>query len=571
VSVKRQDGRKAGRQEVKAFLSAFLPCCLAAFVLCCSARPSVRQDLRPVGLPDLARVDETVQMQARERYARLTSVMKDPNAQSSDLASAYGELGMVLQAAEYFDAAEPCYLNAQTLASAEIRWPYYLAKLHKSRGELDQAEVFFKRVLELQPNDLPTLIWLGRLYLDSGRFDDADALFAKAQTLAPREVSVLAGLGRIALERRDYARAAQLLEEALSIDPEANSLHSQAAMAYRGLGQLDKAQPHVRQWRNRDLYVPDPLGQEIDMLLESGLSYELRGVRAFEARNWKAAADFFRKGLEVTRENTALLRSLHHKLGTALFLSGDLEGAQQEFREVVRLAPAEGRDESAAKANYSLGVISATNGQNRRAIEYFTSAVTYQPNYVEAHLALGDALRRAGRATAALTHYQEAVKINPRSVPGRLGCGITLARLQRYREARDWLDEGTRLYPDQPELAHALARLLVAAPDDRVRDGQRAKAIVQELFKKERSTPLGETMAMTAAELGDFETAAGIQRGVLDAARKAGLRDVVRRMEENLRLYERHQPCRTPWRDDESVHLDAPVRSDVTQLSKPSS
>ena len=36
-------------------------------------------------------------------------------------------------------------------------------------------------------------------------------------------------------------------------------------------------------------------------------------------------------------------------------------------------------------------------------------------------------------------------------------------------------------HPDQPDVAHMLARLLAAAPDDRVRDGRRAMEIVQDL------------------------------------------------------------------------------------------
>ena len=73
--------------------------------------------------------------------------------------------------------------------------------------------------------------------------------------------------------------------------------------------------------------------------------------------------------------------------------------------------------------------------------------------------------------------------------------------------------------------------------------------IVQDLLKEQKSTALGETMAMAFAELGDYERAAGVQRGVIAAARAAGLQQVVRRMEENLRLYEQHRPCRTLWFD----------------------
>ena len=54
-------------------------------------------------------------------------------------------------------------------------------------------------------------------------------------------------------------------------------------------------------------------------------------------------------------------------------------------------------------------------------------------------------------------------------------------------------------------------------------------------------------MAMAFAELGDYERAAAVQRGVMAAARDAGLPQTVRRMEENLRLYEQHRPCRKLW------------------------
>jgi hypothetical protein len=40
-------------------------------------------------------------------------------------------------------------------------------------------------------------------------------------------------------------------------------------------------------------------------------------------------------------------------------------------------------------------------------------------------------------------------------------------------------------HPEQPVFAHALARLLAAAPDDRVRDGRRALELAEELLWRE--------------------------------------------------------------------------------------
>jgi hypothetical protein len=92
---------------------------------------------------------------------------------------------------------------------------------------------------------------------------------------------------------------------------------------------------------------------------------------------------------------------------------------------------------------------------------------------------------------------------------------------------------------------------LAAAPDVEVRNGAQAKALVDELLKTERSIDVGATAAMALAELGEYEQAAALQRDVIATARSAGLHDVVRHLSDNLKLYERRQPCRTPFTDDE--------------------
>lgn len=421
---------------------------------------SGRPALREVSLPDLSRMDPNVQAQVRERYAELMTTLGRTGATDPERGLAYGRMAVLLHAAEHYEAAEPLYLNAQALMPDEPRWPYYLAHLYKGRGETSKSLASFTRVLELTPDDVATLVWLGRGYLDQGQADKAEPLFIRAQTHAPRTVAVIVGLGQTALARRDFARAATLLEEALSLDPSAASIHSPLAMAYRGLGDTARAEAHVKQWRNTEILVPDPIRQELDLALESGLSYELRGVRALEARNFKAAAEFFAQGVERTPGTTPLGRSLRHKLGTALFLSGDVPGAVKRFEETVRLAPASGLDESAAKAHYSLGVMRASEGRGQDAIAHLSAAVRYSPTYVEALLALGDVLRLNGRADASLQRYDEVLRINPSAADARFGRVMALAGLKRYREARDELAEAVRLHPERTDLAQTAARLL---------------------------------------------------------------------------------------------------------------
>ena len=212
--------------------------------------------MRQVTLPDLARMDPVVQEQVRQRHASMLETIARPGATSADRAMAYGSVGMVLQAGEYYDAAEPALLNAQDLMPGEPRWPYFLARLHLSEGDIAAAIASFTRVLELRPDDVPALVWLGRMYLDQGLPEKAEPLFGRARMVAPRVPAVLAGLGQAALARRDFARAASILEEALSIDPGAQSIHSPLAMAYRGLGDTARAEAHLKQWKNTGSSCP---------------------------------------------------------------------------------------------------------------------------------------------------------------------------------------------------------------------------------------------------------------------------------------------------------------------------
>ena len=84
---------------------------------------------------------------------------------------------------------------------------------------------------------------------------------------------------------------------------------------------------------------------------------------------------------------------------------------------------------------------------------------------------------------ASLSEYERILRIDPGAVKARFGYAAALIRLNRYREARDRLVEAMDLYPNELAFARAAARLFAAAPDDRVRDGRRAMAIVQALVE----------------------------------------------------------------------------------------
>jgi tetratricopeptide (TPR) repeat protein len=503
--------------------------------------PPNRPGLQAVSLPDLAAMEASVQQQLRERFASLRQLVGRSGVATQELSNGYGEMGKLLMAAEQLDAAEACLLNAQTLAPDDRRWPYYLGQLYKIRGPAEKSVASFERARELDPDNVATLVWLGEAYLVQGRSDAAAPLFGRALEVEPDSVAAHFGAGRAALAAKDYRGAVMHLEKALALDPRGSAARYPLAMAYRGLGDTARAEAHLRQQGDIRIMPTDPLMRDLDGLLQSARAYDLRGGQALETGDYAAAAAHFRRGLELAPADAAL----RLRLGTALFQLGDAQGAREQFEQVLRTTP------GFSKAHYSLGVLLEGSGQLQEATDHFLAAVKSEPGYVQAHLALGRALRQGGRFEESLRQYQEALAIEPGLSDATFGYAMTLVAMKRYRDARETLANALKTNPDQPFVAHALARLLASAPDDRVRDGRRAMAMVKELLEQEQSIELGETLAMTLAELGDYAQAASVQRDVIAATERSGLGELARRMATNLQLYERRQPCRTPWRDGE--------------------
>jgi tetratricopeptide (TPR) repeat protein len=432
-------------------------------------------------------------------------------------------------------------LNARTLDPRERQWPYYLGHLYKDRGDLPRAATFFEEARLLRPDDVATLVWLAEIDFAQGRPDQGEPLLTKALALEPRSVAVLFGLGRLAQARNEHSRAVQHFEAALAVDKTAAAIHYPLAMAYRSLGEQQKAEAHLKQRGAGQILPTDPLMQELGSLLNSTAEYERRGTAALNSGDWATAVAQLRKGVEIAPADP----SLRHRLGTALFQMGDAGGAVEQFEQALRTSP------NFARAHYSLGLLEEAQGRRGEAMERFRAALAADPGYVEARLALAGVMRRSGRAQDSTEHYQRVLEIEPRSADAAFGYAMAHVGLGRYGDARDLFARGMASFPDHTGFPHALARVLAAAPDDRVRDGPRAATLVEGLLERHQTLELGESMAMALAELGRYDEAATLQRDVIASAKGSGREGLAGRMAENLRAYERRQPCRRPWRDGE--------------------
>lgn len=492
-------------------------------------------------LPDISKLVPSVQRQITEQHDWLVKTLAKADATATDRANAHGELGRLFMAAQLPDAALAEFTAAESSNPSDYRWPYFMAQLAKSAGDLPKAQRLFEHVLQLKPDDMDSLVWLGDVSLAAGNLDVAERTFARALQLDPNSVSAKYGAGRTALAKGNHREAVAQLESALSLNPKATAAHYPLSQAYAALGDTAKSAEHLALRRDGRIAPRDTLMVELDSLLQSPQSFETLGIRRLDEENWPGAAEMFRKGLALAPDQP----SLHHRLATALSMMQDEKGAIAEFEAAVALSP------EYFPSQFSLGVLAQEKGQHAQAIERFTAALKARPNYTEARLRLASSLRRTGKLADALAAYREALGTAPDNPEARMGTVMVLSKLRRDREAKQTLEDALKASGGDLVAMHALARVLSASPDASVRDGRRAMDLVQQMMQRGRTLDLGETYAMTLAELGQFREAQALQRDLIAAADRAGMTPMKARLASRLALYDRAEPCRTPWTDEE--------------------
>ncbi len=493
--------------------------------------------------PQLAGMEDRVREQLLDVRRLLEGRLSERGLGAQQQSEVYGKAGMLHHAYDLRETAHACYRNAQALDPLDPRWPYYLAHLYRADGRSERSADSFRRVLELRPGNVPALVHLGQVQLEQNRPDLAEPRFRRALRTLPDCAPALIGLGKIAAARGDHAEAARRFEMAVQVDPRATEVNYLLAIAYRDLGQREKASAFMDRRGPGRSGVDDPLMTRMKSLASGWPILQSRGVALFQTKRYEEALIEFRKAAEAAPEEPMI----RINVGSTLTHLGDLDGAAREFQEALRLDPA------SALAHFNLGTILARFGDDPAAIEHYRTALRLDSDNLNAQFNLANALRRTGSFEEAGRHYRRVVEGDPRRAPARQAEALVLIRLHRYRDAIVRLEQAAEAMPEYRPFRHALVRLLAASPAGDVRDGERALALAQLLVKEESSLPHVAALAMAAAETGDFRLALAWQARAIEAATAAGRTELHTDLRENHDRYRRGEPCRIPWKDDDPI------------------
>ncbi len=569
-----------------------------------------RPDLVAVPAPPIANLEPGDQEQLSDERAAVAELIADRSASDAKLAAAYGRLGSLYLLYDLSEAAEPALIDARTLQPDELAWPYYLGVLYQRDGRLTEAEASLARAHDLKPDDLPTMIRLGQVRLAAGDLDGAQTIFSTVYEREPRSAAALEGLGTIDVRQKRPQQAIERFQRALELQPGADILHHQLGLAYRDLGDLDKAKEHLALNKGGRVRFFDPLMDGLTGLLRGASIHLKRGNNALKdglvdvaIREYRQAVaidpkdpknqynlgfalvkagqrdeaiGYFEKAIELDPG----YRDAHYNLAAALAEEDRWDEAVGHYAKAVEIDPLDhaahlewaqallrvGKSDRAAEeleallgqlhgdevklagqVHLELARLRQKAGDEEGALDHFRKAASSLPDSRAAHEELAKLLGRSGQFGEAAGQLDRVVELAPREVDPRFGRAMALILGGEYRRARENLEADLDVLPGNPVLSDLLARLLATAPDPAARDGARAVAMAEAAFRRQANLERAETVGMAYAEAGRFDDAVTWQRRVLGQVEPKGRPEVIARNRRYLALYEEGKPVRSPW------------------------
>ncbi len=325
-----------------------------------------------------------------------------------------------------------------------------------TEGKLQEAERFYRAILQAQPNHPDANHNLGALAVAVGKPLEAIPLFKLALETNPQIeqfwLSYIDAL--IKLER--FEEAKRVLVEGERSGVSLDKLH---AIKQRLKVGSSGAEPPYSQLNNLlEHYQTGKLeeAEELAKLLTQQFPKHPFG--------WKVLGAVFKQAGRVNESFLPLQEAVdlspqdaeaHSNLGATLAELGRLEEAEASLREAIALKP------DYAEAYYNLGNTLKVLGRLDEAEASDRNAITLKPGYAEAHYNLGNTLKVLGRLDEAEASYRKAIALKPDYAEAHSNLGAALKALGRLDEAEASYRKAIALKPDYAEAHNNLGNTLI--------------------------------------------------------------------------------------------------------------
>lgn len=317
---------------------------------------------------------------------------------SPDDAGATGRLGMVLHAYQQLDLAEICYRRAHLMDPKAFSWPYYLATVEETRGEIAGAIDDARAAVKLDSSSRPARRLLADVLVSSHEYNESRKLYEALIQEEPDRALNYYGLGKVlAAQGTTVFEAIPQLKKACQLAPNFGAAHYQLAMVYRQTRDMEQYSRELALYQqNPNTAPPDdaPMAQ-------------------IKALNMTGANDLMRPEETVRELETAVANNpgdelAHASLVKVYWQLKQYDKAEEHYREAARLDPVTAPDDI-------FGAIMLERKRYTEAAEAFRRMLAKNPKDPAVILQLGRVYEAQRNVKDAIDQYQAALGLEPES------------------------------------------------------------------------------------------------------------------------------------------------------------
>ncbi len=278
-------------------------------------------------------------------------------------------LGNVFNRLDDVNQAELAYKKALELDTTYTTARRRLAFLYFNSRQWKEAAAQFKHLLSSNPQNFEYRFHYGVVLFKQGKYELARGELLRAREIRPEAAEAHYYLGRISLDRGQKLNSISRFARAIELDPSTGKYYFYRGVAYFR-NEDYRAAPGARfnsaQNFRKAVELEFSLSRSRFMLGNSLLSRGLYLLRQEKAKN---GIDFLKRSVQQFRFvllDDARASNAYHNMGIAYLGIGKLELARQAFREAIGIEP------SVAFFHDSLGLAHYRLGNFKQALSSWT-------------------------------------------------------------------------------------------------------------------------------------------------------------------------------------------------------
>jgi Flp pilus assembly protein TadD len=275
---------------------------------------------------------------------------------------------------------------------------------------------------------------LGASYWQIGDVASAEREWREALKRAPQDAYTLKNLGLVYLKQQHYSEAIEFFKKALELYPDIAEARLYLGVAYMDTHSRELAEPELR--------------AAVSLFPLNSKARNALGTLYLDEGRTAEAEEQFRRSVEIEPNLMG-----YGSLGLIHWHGGDAKGAEQEWREALRLAPSD------SSILNNLGLVCTHEGRYTEAISFYHKASELKPDDPNPHINLGIAYEKTGQNAFAEKEFRTALSLSPDDSQAHFKLGALFLSQGRREEAMAEYQAGLKSDPENRDALAAVGKL----------------------------------------------------------------------------------------------------------------